>query len=92
MKIIAYFFAAVAVALVVVGIVFAFGASSGVAVGHGMSATPSLAGIGNVLVNLGVVAIITAIVAPIKQRLGGKRQAGAPARRQPTPASTAPSA
>ena len=92
MKIVAYFFAAVAVALVVVGIVFAFGTTSAVAaVGHGMAATPSLAGIGNVFVNLGIVAVITAIVAPIKQRLGRKRQASAPARRQPTQTTAAPS-
>jgi len=92
MKIIAYFFAAIAVALVVVGIVSAFGATSTVAaVGHGMAATPSLSGIGNVLVNLGIVAVITAIVAPLKQRLGRKRQAGAPARRQPAPTTAASS-
>jgi hypothetical protein len=91
-KIIAYCFAALAVALVVVGIVFTFGTTSAaVAVGHGMSATPSLSSIGNVFVNLGVVAIITAIISPIKQRLGRKRQAGGPARRQPAQTTAAPS-
>lgn len=87
MKMIAYFFAAVAVALVSVGIVVAFGSTSA-AVGHGMAATPNLSGIGSVLVNLAIVAVITAIVSPIKQRLGRNRQAGAPAGRQPSPRST----
>jgi hypothetical protein len=35
------------------------------------------------------VALITAVVSPIKQRLGRKRQAGAPARRRPTPTTPA---
>jgi hypothetical protein len=92
MKFIAYFFAAVAVALVVIGLVFAFGTTSSVAVvGHGMAATPNLSGIGNVVVNLAVVAVITAIVAPIKQHLERKRQAGAAARRQPAQAAGSPS-
>jgi uncharacterized membrane protein len=92
MKFIAYFFAAVAVALVVVGLVFAFGTTSAVAAaGHGMSATPNLSGVASVLVNLAVVAVITAIVAPIKQRLERKRQASAPARRQHAQTTAAPS-
>ncbi len=48
--------------------------------GHGMESGFSLAGIVEILPTLAIVAIVTAIVAPIKQRLLNKRRPSAPAR------------
>jgi len=95
-KYIAYGFALLAIALVSVGVFTAIGSSSAAAVSmasgrHGTAIEPSLSSIGNVFVNLAVVAVITAIVAPIKQRLERKRQAGVPARRQPAQPGVTPS-
>jgi uncharacterized membrane protein len=93
-KIVAYSFAAVTLMLVGIATVVAFGSASavaaGAALGHGMAATPTLSGIGSVLATLAVVAIVTAVVAPIKQRLLRTRKASAPVR-QPARATVAPS-
>ena len=97
MKYIAYAFALLAIALVVVGLVTAVGSSGAAAAGatvarHGMAMGPSLSSIGNVFVNFAIVAVITAIVSPLKRRLERKRQASAPARRNPAKPATADSA
>jgi len=48
--------------------------------GHGMESGFNLAGIVQILPTLAIVAIVTAIVAPIKQRLLNKRRPSAPTR------------
>ena len=62
------------------------GASLG---GHDVQSSFNLAGIVEILPTLAVVAIITAIVAPIKQRLASKRRSNTSARR---PQATTPAA
>ena len=56
---------------------------------HGMSNTPSLGGIFEVLKNLAIVGVITLIVTLGKRLLGGKRGPGNPGRRQQAPPSAA---
>lgn len=92
MKLIGRTFAVLAAALVVVGFWLAIGALSGSAGtvaggmgghamgGHGMESRFNLAGIVQILPTLAIVAIVTAVVAPIKQRLLTKRRPSVPAR------------
>ena len=87
MKLIGRTLAVLAAALVVVGFWLAVGALSGSNAtmaggmgGHDMESGFNLGGIVQILPTLAVVAIITAIVAPIKQRLLNKRRPSAPAR------------
>jgi hypothetical protein len=65
------------------------GALGGGMGGHEMQNGFNLAGIFEILPTLAIVAIITAIVSPIKQRLTSKRRPNQPARR---PQATAPEA
>jgi len=100
MKIIGRTLAILAVALVIVGVVFAIGsigsaatsAASGARdMGHEMQGGFNLAGIVQILPTLAIVGIITAIVAPIKQRLGSRRRPNKLSSRQPTPTIATPS-
>jgi hypothetical protein len=91
MKLIGRTLAVLAAALVVVGFWLAIGSLSGSTAtvagemgGHAMQSSFNLAGIVQILPALAVVAIVTAIVAPIKQRLLSKRRPSAPARRPQT--------
>ena len=95
MKLICRTLAVLAAAMVVVGFLLAIGSMSGSAGtmaggmgGHGMESGFNLGGIVQILPTLAIVAIVTAIVAPIKQRLLTKRRPAAPARapRVATPA------
>ena len=95
MKLIGRILAILAAAMVVVGFWIAIGslAGSGTTVaaemaGHGMESGFNLAGIVQIFPSLAVVGIVTAIVAPIKQRLLSKRQPG-PAARGPKVAAPA---
>ena len=88
MKLIGRTLAVLAAALVVVAFWLAIGSVSGSSGtmaggmgGHGMESGFNLAGIVQILPTLAVVAIVTAIVAPIKQRLLNKRQPSTPVRR-----------
>jgi len=88
MKLIGRTLAVLAAAMVVVAFWLAVGwlsGSSGTMVGgmggHGMESGFNLGGIVQILPTLAIVAIVTAIVAPIKQRLLNKRRPSAPARR-----------
>ena len=56
---------------------------------HGMSNTPSLGGIFEVLKNLAIVGVITLIVTLGKRAFGGKRRPGNSSRRQQAPPSMA---
>ncbi len=96
MKLIGRTLAVLAAAGVIVGfwlIIGALSASTGSAVGemggHGMQSGFNVGGIIEILPTLAIVGIVTAIVAPIKQRLTSKRRPSAPARR---PQVAAPSA
>ena len=87
MKLIGRTLAVLAAALVVVGFWLAIGSLSGSAGtaaggmgGHAMESGFNLAGIVQILPTLAIVAIVTAVVAPIKQRLLNKRRPSAPAR------------
>ena len=87
MKLIGRTLAVLAAALVVVAFWLAVGSLSGSSGtmaggmgGHGMESGFNLAGIVQILPTLAIVAIVTAIVAPIKQRLLNKRRPSAPAR------------
>ena len=87
MKLIGRTLAVLAAALVVVGFWLAVGALTGSTGtmagemgGHGMESGFNLAGIVEILPTLAIVAIVTAIVAPIKQRLLNKRRASTPVR------------
>ena len=87
MKLIGRTLAILAAALVVVAFWLAVGSLSGSSAtivggmgGHGMESGFNLAGIVQILPTLAIVAIVTAIVAPIKQRLLSKRRPSAPAR------------
>jgi len=91
MKLIGRTLAVLAVAMVVVGFWMAVGALTGSAGtvagelgGHHMQGGFNLGGIVEILPTLAVVAIVTAIVAPIKQRLLNKRRPSVPARRPQT--------
>ena len=87
MKVIGRTFAVLAAALVIVAFCMAVGwlrGSSGTMAGgmggHGMDGEFNLGGIVQILPTLAIVAIITAIVAPINQRLLNKRRPNTPAR------------
>ena len=87
MKLIGRTLAVLAAALVVVGFWLAVGSLSGSAGataagmgGHGMESGFNLAGIVEILPTLAIVAIVTAVVAPIKQRLLSQRRPSASAR------------
>jgi hypothetical protein len=87
MKLIGRTLAVLAAAMVVVTFWLAIGSVSGSTGtmaggmgGHGMESGFNLAGIVQILPTLAIVAIVTAIVAPIKQRLLNKRRPSAPAR------------
>ena len=87
MKVIGRTLAILAAAMVVVGFwlaVGSLGGSTGTLAGemhgHGMESSFNLGGIVQILPTLAIVAIVTAIVAPIKQRLLSKRRPSAPAR------------
>jgi hypothetical protein len=87
MKLIGRTLAVLAAAMVVVAFWLAIGSVSGSTGtmaggmgGHGMESGFNLAGIVQILPTLAIVAIVTAIVAPIKQRLLNKRRPNAPAR------------
>jgi hypothetical protein len=91
MKLIGRTLAVLAAALVVVGFWLAIGSLSGSSSsmagemgGHGMESGFKLAGIVEILPTLAIVAIVTAIVAPIKQRLLNKRRPSVLARRPQT--------
>ncbi len=91
MKLIIRTLAVLAAAMVVVGFWLAIGSLSGSSGaiaggmgGHGMESGFNLGGIVQILPTLAIVAIVTAIVAPIKQRLLNKRRSSAPARRPQT--------
>ena len=58
---------------------------------HDEASGPSLAGMVEVLKNLGVVAVIITIVSQGKRLLSGKRPPDKPARRQTAPRTSAPS-
>jgi hypothetical protein len=86
MKLIGRTLAVLAAAMVVVGFWLAVGALSGSSGamagrmgGHGMENGFNLGGIVQILPTLAIVAIVTAIVAPIKQRLLNKRRPNASA-------------
>jgi hypothetical protein len=88
MKLIGRTLAVLAAALVVVAFWLAVGSLSRSTAtlpaqmgGHGMESGFNLAGIVQILPTLAIVAIVTAIVAPIKQRLLNKRRPAALARR-----------
>ena len=87
MKLIGRTLAVLAAAMVVVGFWLAIGSLSGSTAtmaggmgGHGMESGFNLGGIVQILPALAIVAIVTAIVAPIKQRLLNKRRPSAPVR------------
>jgi hypothetical protein len=87
MKLIGRTLAVLAAALVVVAFWLAVGSLSGSSGaiaggmgGHGMESGFSLGGIVQILPPLAIVAIVTAIVAPIKQRLLNKRRPSTPVR------------
>ncbi len=87
MKLIGRTLAVLAAAMVVVAFWLAVGSLSGSTGmmaggmgGHGMESGVNLGGIVEILPTLAIVAIVTAIVAPIKQRLLNKRRPSAPAR------------
>ena len=87
MKLIGRTLAVMAAALIVVGFWLAVGSLSGSTGaiagemgGHGMESGFNLGGFVQILPTLAIVAIVTAIVAPIKQRLLNKRRPSAPAR------------
>ena len=87
MKLIGRTLAVLAAALVVVTFWLAVGSLSGSSAtiagrmgGHAMESGFNLAGIVQILPTLASVAIVTAIIAPIKQRLLHKRRPSAPAR------------
>ena len=98
MKLVGRTLAVVAAALVVVGFWLVIGALSassgavgaigGMGGGH-MQGGFNLAGIADLFPTLAVVAIVTAVVAPLKQRLISTRQPSTPARR---PQAAAPAA
>ena len=102
MKLIGRTFAIVAAALVVVGFWLVIGvlsgsssaagdmagAMGGMGGGH-MQGAFNLAGIADLFPTLAIVAIVTAIVAPLKQRLISTRRPSTPARR---PQAAAPAA
>jgi hypothetical protein len=87
MKLIGRTIAVLAAAMIVVGFWLAVGSLSGSSGtmaarmgGHGMESGFNLGGIVEILPTLAIVAIVTAIVAPIKQRLLNKRRPSAPVR------------
>jgi len=87
MKLIGRTLAVLAAAMVIVGFWLVIGSVSGSTGtmaggmgGHGMESSFNLAGIVQILPTLAIVAIVTAIVTPIKQRLLNKRRPSAPAR------------
>ena len=87
MKLIGRTLAILAAALVVVGFWLAVGwlsGSSGTMTGrmggHNMKSGFNLAGVVHILPTLAIVAIVTAIVAPIKQRLLSRRRPSTPGR------------
>ena len=97
MKLIGRTLAVLAAAGVIVGfwlVIGALSASTGSVVGEmggrGMQSGFNLGSIVEILPTLAIVGIVTAIVAPIKQRLISKRRPSAPARR-PQPATPAAS-
>jgi len=89
LKVIGRTLAILTAAMVIVGIALAVGsigsaaagpaAANAMEQGHEMARGASLAGLGTVALNLGVVALITAVVSPIKQHLVRKRKAATPA-------------
>ncbi len=91
MKLVGRTLAIMAAALVVVGFWLAIGSLSGstgaMAGGHGMGSGVNLAGIVDILPTLAIVAIVTAIVSPLKQRLLAKR---VPAKVRPSMAARRP--
>jgi uncharacterized BrkB/YihY/UPF0761 family membrane protein len=96
MKLIGRTLAILAATLVIVGVLLTIGSlnasmslGSDMA-GHGMQRGFNLAGIVQILPTLAIVGIITAVVAPIKQRLTSKRRPNTPARR-PQVTTAAPS-
>ena len=105
MKLIGRTLAILAAALVVVGVLLAIsslgasatstaaaaGMPSGAQMGHQMQSGFNLGGIIQILPALAVVGIITAIVAPIKQRLESKRRANKLSARRPLPTTAMPS-
>ena len=101
MKLIGRTLAILAVALVIVGVVFAIssiGASAtGTAaagargMGHEMQSGFNLGGIVQILPTLAVVGIITAIVAPIKRCLENKRRSNKLNARRSVPTTATPS-
>jgi uncharacterized membrane protein len=101
MKLIGRTLAILAAALVIVGVLFAIGsigasatgtaADGAIGMGHEMQGGFNLAGIVQILPMLAVVGIITAIVAPIKQRLESKRQSNKLSSRRPAPTIATPS-
>ena len=89
MKLIGRTLAVLAAAMVIVGFWRAIGALSGSAEtmaggmgGHDMNGAFNLAGIVQILPTLAIVGIVTAVVAPIKQRLLSTRQPSAGRRPQ----------
>jgi hypothetical protein len=87
MKLIGRTLAVLAAAAIVIAFWLAVGSLSGSSGtmaggmgGHGMESGFNLGGIIEILPTLAVVAIVTAVVAPIKQRLLNKRRPSAPAR------------
>jgi hypothetical protein len=100
MKLIGRAPAILAVALVIIGVLFAIGsigasatgtAAGAIGMGHEMQGGFNQAGIVQILPTLAVVGIITAIVAPIKQRLESKRRSNKPSSRRPVPTIATPS-
>ncbi len=94
MKLVGRTLAIMAAALVVVGFWLAIGSLSGSTGamaggmgGHGMGSGVNLAGIVDILPTLAIVAIVTAIVSPLKQRLLAKR---VPAKVRPSMAARRP--
>lgn len=87
MKLIGRTLAVLAAAMVIVGFWLVIGSVSGSTGtmaggmgGHGMESSFNLGGIVEILPTLAIVAIVTAIVAPIKQRLLNKRRPSTPVR------------
>jgi hypothetical protein len=101
MKLIGRTLALLAAALVIVGVVFAVGsiggsatstaAAGGMEIGHSMQGGFNLGSIVQILPTLAVVGIITAIVAPIKQRLESKHRSNKPSARRQLPPTATPS-
>jgi hypothetical protein len=101
MKLIGRTLAILAAALVIAGVLFAIGSTGSAATGtaaagamgrgHEMQGGFNLAGIVQILPTLAVVGIITAIVAPIKQRLENKRRSNKLSSRRTAPTAATPS-